>query len=74
MIRPSQLQGRAMKTLMIIVGVVAVAMGLLWAAQGAGIFPYPASSFMINDVTWVYYGLATAVAGLIVISVARRRK
>jgi uncharacterized membrane protein len=63
-----------MKTLMIIVGVVAVAMGLLWAAQGAGYFPYPASSFMINDAMWVYYGLGTAVAGLIVISVARRRK
>ena len=74
MIRPSQFQGRAMKTLMISVGVVAVAMGLLWAAQGAGYFPYPASSFMINDVTWVYYGLATAIAGVVMLSMARRRK
>ena len=63
-----------MKTLMIVVGVIAIAMGLLWAAQGAGLFPYPASSFMINDVTWVYYGLLTAVAGVGVILMARQRR
>ena len=66
--------GLAMKTLMIIVGLIAIALGLLWAAQGAGLFPYPASSFMINDVMWVYYGLGTAAAGVIVIVLARRRK
>jgi uncharacterized membrane protein len=63
-----------MKTVLVVLGVLAVAMGLLWAAQGSGYFPYPSSSFMINDVMWVYYGLGTAVAGLIVISVARRRR
>jgi hypothetical protein len=63
-----------MKTVLVVLGVIAIVMGLLWAAQGSGVFPYPASSFMINDVAWVYYGLGTAVAGLIVISVARRRK
>ncbi len=63
-----------MKTVLVVLGVIAIVMGLLWAAQGSGYFPYPASSFMINDVAWVYYGLATAVAGVIVISVARRRK
>lgn len=63
-----------MKTVLVLLGVIAIVMGLLWAAQGAGYFPYPASSFMINDVAWVYYGLGTAVAGLILILVARRRK
>jgi uncharacterized membrane protein len=71
--RPGQL-GRAMKTLMFVLGVIAIVMGLLWAAQGAGIFPYPSSSFMIGDVTWVYYGLATAIAGVVLLSMARRRK
>jgi hypothetical protein len=63
-----------MKTLMLLVGVIAMAMGLLWAAQGAGYFPYPASSFMINDMQWVYYGLAAAIGGvaLIAIAIARR--
>lgn len=63
-----------MKPLMIVIGAIAIAMGLLWAAQGAGYFPYPASSFMINDVMWVYYGLITAAAGVGVILMARRRK
>ena len=63
-----------MKTLMIVIGVIAIVMGLVWAAQGAGIFPYPASSFMINNVAWVYYGLGTAIAGVALILMARRRK
>jgi len=62
------------KALLQVAGVIAVLPGLFWAAQGSGYFPYPSSSFMINDVMWVYYGLGTAVAGLIVISVARRRR
>jgi len=63
-----------MKRLFHVLGVIAIVLGLLWAAQGSGIFPYPSSSFMINDVTWVYYGLATAIAGVVMLSMARRRK
>jgi hypothetical protein len=63
-----------MKTLMLIVGAIAIAMGLLWAAQGAGYFPYPSSSFMINNAAWIYYGLATALGGAVVMLLARRRK
>ena len=61
-----------MKTLLLVGGVIAIAMGLLWAAQGAGYFPYPSSSFMINNVQWVYYGLATAVVGVVLVAMARR--
>jgi hypothetical protein len=61
-----------MKTLLRIAGVIAIIMGLLWAAQGAGYFPYPASSFMINNVMWVYYGIATAVAGIGLMLIAQR--
>ena len=63
-----------MKRLFHVLGVIAIVLGLLWAAQGAGLFPYPASSFMINDVAWVYYGLVTAIAGVIMLSMARRRR
>ena len=55
-----------------IVGIIALLMGLLWAAQGAGIFPYPASSFMVDNSRWIYYGLGVAVFGLVLI-VWRRR-
>lgn len=62
-----------MITLMWMVGVIAIGLGLLWAAQGAGVFPYPSTSFMIGEVAWVYYGLVTAIGGVAVILMARRR-
>jgi uncharacterized membrane protein len=61
-----------MKTLMLIVGVLALAMGLLWIGQGSGYIHWPASSFMINQVKWAYYGMATAVIGVGLIWYSRR--
>ena len=61
-----------MKNAITIVGALATAAGLIWAAQGAGIFPYPASSFMIDNSRWIYIGLATAAVGIIVIVLSRR--
>jgi uncharacterized membrane protein len=61
-----------MKTLMLIVGVLALAMGLLWIGQGCGYIHWPASSFMINQVKWAYYGMATAVIGIGLIWYSRR--
>jgi len=53
-----------MKTLMLLVGVLATAMGLLWIGQGTGYVHWPSSSFMINQAQWAYYGMATAVIGI----------
>jgi hypothetical protein len=61
-----------MKTLLTFVGFFLLAMGLFWAAQGAGYIRWPASSFMISQFQWVYYGGGTALVGLILIIVARR--
>jgi hypothetical protein len=61
-----------MKTTVTAIGALIVVSGLIWAAQGAGWFPYPASSFMVDNSRWIYIGLATAAAGLIVSAVARR--
>jgi hypothetical protein len=61
-----------MKTALLIVGILAVVVGLVWIGQGTGYFPYPSSSFMINQTAWAYYGGALAVGGLIGIVVARR--
>lgn len=55
-----------------LVGVIAVLMGLLWAAQGAGIFPYPASSFMVDNSRWIYIGLSLAAFGVVLILWRRR--
>ena len=52
---------------------VAVIIGVIWIGQGTGVFPYPASSFMIDQMPWVYRGAALAVAGLIAIVLLRRK-
>jgi len=61
-----------MKTLMLIVGVLALVMGVLWIGQGSGYINWPASSFMINQMKWAYYGMATAVIGIGLIWYSRR--
>ena len=53
-------------------GVIAILIGLVWIGQGTGYFPYPRSSFMINDTAWAYYGIALAVLGLVAVAVSRR--
>lgn len=64
--------GRAMRISLRIIGVVLVLAGLVWMGQGSGYFPYPAESFMISEVQWVYYGGITAVIGVGLIVLARR--
>ena len=61
-----------MKTVLSVIGALIAVAGLIWAAQGAGWFPYPRSSFMIDNSRWIWIGLATAAGGLIVIFLARR--
>ena len=61
-----------MKNLMLLVGVLAVLLGLLWVGQGYGYINWPASSFMVNQTKWAYYGLATAVIGIGLIWYSRR--
>ncbi len=61
-----------MKTTLTIIGIITLAMGLLWMGQGSGYIPWPASSFMISQTQWIYYGGAVAAVGLILIVIARR--
>lgn len=62
-----------MRPLTAIAGVIAILMGLLWMAQGSGMFPYPASSFMIDQSPWIIYGAILALVGLALVWAARRR-
>jgi hypothetical protein len=61
-----------MRSILLIAGLLAMLMGLVWAAQGAGYFPYPAASFMVNQSPWIYIGLAVAAAGLVAVLLSRR--
>jgi hypothetical protein len=61
-----------MQAALTVIGVVLLLMGLVFMGQGSGYFPYPASSFMISESRWIYYGGAIAAAGLVLIVFARR--
>ena len=61
-----------MKTALLIVGILAILVGVIWIGQGTGYFPYPAESFMINEMPWAYRGAVLAIVGLIAAVVSRR--
>ena len=61
-----------MPKLLLVVGWLALAVGLLWIGQGTGVIKWPESSFMISQIQWAYYGAALAVVGLILIWQGRR--
>jgi hypothetical protein len=63
---------RIFRPVLLAVGCVAVLMGLVWIGQGSGYFPYPASSFMIDQTPWIYWGIVLAVVGAIAVGVSRR--
>lgn len=62
-----------MKTLLLIIGVLALLMGLLWIGQGLGYIHWPASSFMLDQRPWATRGAILAAVGIVLIIVARRR-
>jgi hypothetical protein len=61
-----------MRTLLTPIGAVLLGMGLLFCGQGLGLIRWPASSFMINEITWVYYGGGMAILGTLLIVVTRQ--
>jgi hypothetical protein len=61
-----------LKSAILIAGLLAIMIGLIWIGQGTGYFPYPASSFMINQMPWAYYGGSLAVLGVIGVVVSGR--
>jgi hypothetical protein len=61
-----------MRKLLLIVGLLALAIGLLWIGQGTGVIAWPQSSFMINQIQWAGYGAVLAAVGLILIWQGRR--
>jgi hypothetical protein len=63
---------KSIRITLLAAGSLAVLTGLIWVGQGTGYFPYPRSSFMINQTPWVYRGLVVAIAGLISVAVSRR--
>ena len=61
-----------MKTLLLIIGVFALLMGLLWVGQGLGMIHWPASSFMLDQRPWATRGAILAVVGVALIVFAKK--
>ena len=62
-----------MKTALLIVGIAALLIGLLWIGQGTGLIMWPASSFMLDQRPWATRGAILAVVGVVLIILSRRR-
>jgi hypothetical protein len=63
-----------MKAVLLVLGIFAVLMGLLWVGQGTGLVNWPASSFMIDQRPWVTRGAVLSLVGIVLIAVSRRRR
>jgi hypothetical protein len=60
------------RLLLLIGGVLAVLIGLLWIGQGTGYVRWPASSFMIGMAPWTTRGAILAAAGAVAVWLSRR--
>ena len=60
------------RLLMLVVGALALLIGLLWIGQGTGVIRWPASSFMIDVSGWALKGAMLAILGAAMIVAGRR--
>jgi hypothetical protein len=63
---------KSVRIALLAAGIFFILIGLIWVGQGTGYFPYPNSSFMIDQMPWAYRGGALAVVGLIAVFASRR--
>jgi hypothetical protein len=64
------MRSRIGRTVLTVVGVIAVLVGVVWVGQGANLIP---GSFMTGDRTWFTIGLIVGVAGIFFIVLGLRR-
>ncbi|WP_439925177.1 hypothetical protein [Nitrobacter sp. JJSN] len=61
-----------MKPALVVFGILALLIGLLWIGQGTGYVNWPQSSFMIRQVQWAWYGAGLVAIGAGLIGLSRR--
>jgi uncharacterized Tic20 family protein len=64
------MKSRGGRIVLIIVGVVALLIGVVFAGQGANLIP---GSSMTGDRMWLYIGLILAVVGIVLMVLGLRR-
>jgi len=60
-----------MRTTGRILGTILIGMGTIWVLQGVNILP---GSFMTGQIRWAWRGAAAAVAGILVLVAAGRKR
>jgi hypothetical protein len=73
LLKPKAQSEGNMKTVLSIVGLIAILFGLHWIGQGTGVFIWPANPVMDNHIAWAYGGAAVAILGVLIVLYARRR-
>ena len=63
---------KILKIAVMIVGGLFALSGLIWMGQGSGVFPYPATSPMIDQSPWIIRGAGLSLVGIAIIYAARR--
>jgi len=63
-----------MKALLLLLGLLGLIAGLVFAGQGAGIISGPQSSFMVNSSDRILYGLIITAVGLVLIALGARSR
>lgn len=63
---------RRMRPILLVLGVLLIAAGAVWIAQGLDL-PFAPASFMTADRTWVLIGAIVAVAGVVLVGWSRQR-
>jgi len=58
-----------LKTILLIVGILATLLGVWWICQGTGVVPI---GFMANHMTWAYRGMGLVAGGLLIVMASRR--
>jgi hypothetical protein len=64
------MSSRPVRITVIVVGVLALLVGVVWIGQGLSLIP---GSMMSGDKTWFYVGTVVAVIGLILLVLGLRR-
>ena len=63
--------GRARRIVFVVVGVIALIVGVVWIGQGLNLIP---GSFMTGNRTWFVIGLIVAAVGVVLLSFSIRRR
>lgn len=62
-----------LRRFLVVLGCLALLVGVIWIGQGSGLLHYPRSSVMVGQPEWAYYGAGLAIIGSVLIGVSRLR-